>query len=149
MGPEIDETVYEYAMVNMLIRTGELCENIKNKSAFDEHKNKFDIIVSNPPFALKFAKNQINTKWFSNNIKTNNGNLLTLNLLMQLLNDNGYCATIFPNGKELFAKTGADLETRKRLIEQFNVEKIISLDTGAFDYTSIKYSYYYIQKYKR
>jgi type I restriction enzyme S subunit len=134
-GTEIDINVFEYAVANILIKTGKVAKNIMHRSAFEEHTDKYDIILSNPPFALKFMKDQIDTKWFTD-IKTKSGNLLTLLLLMHLLKKDGICATVYPCGAEL---TGLrdELTARKQLVEKFDLQKIIILESGIFEYTSI------------
>src|SRR3989304_8476311 len=134
---EIDHDVHKYALTNILICTDQFCDKtILCGNAFVPTNKKYTHIMTNPPFGGIFKKNQIVSDWFAT-VKTNNRNLLTIQLLMKLLDNNGYCMMIWPYGNEMSSVRKAELEVRKKLIEEFKLEKIILLPKGIFEYTSI------------
>src|SRR3972149_2104682 len=134
---EIDHDVHKYALTNILICTDQFCDKtILCENAFIPTNKKYTHIMTNPPFGGIFKKDQIVSDWFAT-IKTNNRNLLTIQLLMKLLDNNGYCMMIWPYGNEMSSVRKAELEVRKKLIEEFKLEKIILLPKGIFEYTSI------------
>ena len=134
---EIDHDVHKYALTNILICTDQFCDKtILCGNAFVPTNKKYTHIMTNPPFGGIFKKDQIVSDWFAT-VKTNNRNLLTIQLLMKLLDNNGYCMMIWPYGNEMSSVRKAELEVRKKLIEEFKLEKIILLPKGIFEYTSI------------
>src|SRR3989344_1570670 len=135
-GTEIDADVYKYSIVNLLLASGKICDGIKCDDAFKKTDKKYSHILTNPPFGGTSSKGQLDSEWFAT-IKTNNKNLLTLQLMMKLLDENGYCSMIWPYGGEISGTKKAELSIRKKLIEEFSLEKVILLPKGIFEYTNI------------
>jgi len=135
-GLEIDSDVFKYMSANILIRSGKICDGIKCDDAFKKTDKKYSHILTNPPFGGTSSKGQLDSEWFAT-IKTNNKNLLTLQLMMKLLDENGYCSMIWPYGGEISGTKKAELSIRKKLIEEFSLEKVILLPKGIFEYTNI------------
>ena len=138
-GSEIDKEVHKYALANMLIKSGKIYDKIERESAFTYHKDKkYDVVLSNPPFGLEgMVGKDKSYDWFSK-FKTNNGNLLSLQLLMEILKPGGYCAFVFPNGSQLKSEGKTEINIRKKLVEEYDLQKIIIMEKGIFEYTSIK-----------
>ena len=70
---------------------------------------------------------------------------LFLQLFMEALNENGRCAVVVPDGV-LFNESNLHQGTRKKLIEEFNLVKVITLnDKEFFLNTGVKTSILYFE----
>ena len=86
----------------------------------------FDFILANPPFGIKkLLYKDMNKKIKSLGINGTKGEILFLQLCMCKLNNNGKCAIVVPEGV-LFNSTKMYKETRKYLLENFNLKKVIT-----------------------
>ncbi len=138
---EIDPDVFKYAKANSLIYTKKICPHVVRANAFEpENKNtKFERILTNPPFGMKFTdKDSYNkTTWF-NQAKIKNGNMVCLQYNMHILAPGGICSMVWPFGSECFSTSKkTEIEIRKRLFTEFDVISVIVLPKGVFEYTSI------------
>ncbi|MCX7757885.1 MAG: type I restriction-modification system subunit M, partial [candidate division WOR-3 bacterium] len=94
---------------------------------------KFDIILTNPPFGGEEDK-----KLLSNfPIKTSDTELAGLYYCMRKLKTGGRCGIVQPEGV-LFRTSGAYLQVKKELLQNFNLHTIISLPPGVFANVSPK-----------
>lgn len=100
-------------------------DSIKDWNNFSE----FDLIVSNPPFNLKFNNNN----YRKINISLEN---VIIERSLQQLNQNGELICVFPQSF-LFKKNQRDLAFKKHLIENNLINTIISLPNGIFKHTAI------------
>ena len=99
-----------------------------------EEKDRFDIILANPPFGGK-EKEQIQNNF---PIKANATELLFLQHIMKSLKVNGRCGIVVPEGI-LFQTSNAFGNVKKELCERFNVHTIVSLPSGVFlPYSGVK-----------
>jgi type I restriction enzyme M protein len=98
----------------------------------------FDVVLANPPFTGNIDKNDIGkTLRLLGTTKTE---LLFVDLILQLLKPGGWAAVIVPEGV-LFGSTRAHLALRRKLIEQTQIQAVISLPAGVFQpYTGVKTS---------
>ena len=87
-----------------------------------EEKDRFDIILANPPFGGK-EKDQIQANF---PIKTNATEMLFLQHFMKKLKVGGKAAIIVPEGV-LFNTGNAFQEIKKILLQDFNLHTIVSL----------------------
>lgn len=136
---EIDSDVFRYAKANLLIRTGDLCENIVRCSAFEIPEIiKYDKIITNPPFGLQLTdKTTFNkTTWF-NQAKIKNGNMVCLQYNMHMLAEGGVCSMVWPYGSECYSSNKTLNVIRERLFTEFDVMSVVLLPKGVFEYTSI------------
>lgn len=121
-----------------------LMDSLDKKSGNDQ---MYDFILANPPFGIKGLKykdmcNQIR----SLGINGTKGEILFLQLCMAKLNDNGKCAIVVPEGV-LFNSTKMYKETRKYLLENFNLKRIIKVGEGEFfKNTGVKTSVFFFEK---
>lgn len=93
---------------------------------------KYDNILANPPFGIKGLKyKDMNQKIKNLGINGTKGEILFIQLCMAKLNDNGKCCIVVPEGV-LFNSTKMYKETRKYLLENFNLTKIIKVGDGEF-----------------
>lgn len=138
---EIDPDVFKYAKANSLIYTKKICPHIIRTNAFEpENKNtRFERILTNPPFGMKFTDKDSYSKttWF-NQAKIKNGNMVCLQYNMHILAPGGICSMVWPYGSECFSTSKkTEIEIRKRLFTEFDVLSVILLPKGTFEYTSI------------
>lgn len=96
----------------------------------------FDVVLANPPFAGKVDLGRQLYSHFA--IPTTDSTSLFIQHALAQLKPHGRAVVIVPEGF-LFRSRGAEQELRRYLLEQGNVEAVISLPAGAFlPYTSIK-----------
>jgi type I restriction enzyme M protein len=95
----------------------------------DYKENKqYDVILANPPFKGAIDTASVGEDLPARNKKTE---LLFLHLFLRLLDMGGRCAAIVPDGV-LFGSSGAHVETRKKIIEQNQIEAVVSMPSGVF-----------------
>lgn len=98
----------------------------------------FDVVLANPPFTGNIDKNDIGETLRP--LGTTKTELLFVDLILQLLKPGGRAAVIVPEGV-LFGSTRAHLALRRKLIEQTQLQAVISLPGGVFQpYTGVKTS---------
>ena len=90
----------------------------------------YDIILANPPFTGTIDAESINDnlKAVCNTKKTE---LLFVALFLRMLRKGGRCACIVPDGV-LFGTTKAHKALRKELVENHQLQAIISMPSGVF-----------------
>ena len=125
-GREVEEFTYNLALFNMKKRGV-----IEHKDSINiPYEQKFDVVVANPPYGLKIKNNY--------DIKTENSEPLFIQLIINILNDNGRCAVILPNGSCLTSKLKQYKDTRKYLLESCNLQKVICVPRNEFNFTGIE-----------
>ena len=98
----------------------------------------FDVVLANPPFTGNIDRNDIGRTLKP--LGTTKTELLFVDLILQLLKPGGRAAVIVPEGV-LFGSTGAHQTLRRKLIEQTQIQAVISLPGGVFQpYTGVKTS---------
>ena len=153
IGFDIDENVRNLAIINIMLETGELCKDSLLKqdtlreeiTCLDNDKKigKVDVILANEPMGLKnITYNSCCERIKKLNIKGTKAEPLFLQLFMELLEKNGRCATIVPDGM-LFNESVLHKNTRKHLVENFNLKKVINLNGDFFMNTGVKTSILY------
>jgi type I restriction enzyme M protein len=101
----------------------------------DDLKRRYKVILSNPPFAGILPKESIRSDLPTNSKKSE---LLFLGVMMKALAPGGRCAVVVPEGL-LFGSTGAQVDLRKKLIEEFDLLAVVSLPAGVFKpYAGVK-----------
>ncbi len=148
-GFDIDDNVKSMSLLNTFIETGQLFDKtiIKHNSLEDDYVlddgsiiDKVDIILANEPFGLKNIVHADCCDRIKNlKIRGTKAEPLFLQLMMLSLNENGRCAVIVPDGV-LFNDANLHTETRKYLIENLNLKKVISLNGDFFLNTGVKSS---------
>lgn len=118
-GTEIDPNVFKYAFTNLLVQTGDICTNIKNISAFGNHKEKYSAIFTNPPFGSTILKEEKNSTLSYNFANVLNRNLVCLQYCMHLLAPGGICSMVWVNGAECFGSSKSAIQVRKKLFTKF------------------------------
>ncbi|MDD2657304.1 MAG: class I SAM-dependent DNA methyltransferase [Candidatus Pacebacteria bacterium] len=138
-GNEKTPLSYVMGVMNMILhgiespnisKTNTLTKDIRGL----EEKDRYDIILANPPFGGK-EKEQIQQNF---PIKSNATELLFLQHMMNSLKVNGRCGVVIPEGV-LFQTNNAFQAVKQELLERFNVHTILSLPSGVFlPYSGVK-----------
>lgn len=114
---------------NVLSEMGGLTEE-------DLHR-KYQVILSNPPFAGVLPKDSIRQDLPTSSKKSE---LLFLALMLESLAPGGRCAVVVPEGA-LFGPTGAHVELREKLLRENELLAVVSLPAGVFKpYSGVKTS---------
>lgn len=93
-------------------------------------KNAFDLILANPPFKGSLDEQDVAPD-ILRTVKTKKTELLFIGLILRMLKVGGRSATIVPDGV-LFGSSKAHVQLRKHLIEDNQLEAVISLPSGVF-----------------
>lgn len=160
-GCETEKDTIKFGECSILLTTNEFNSNIVKCDSLCNNpylfNDKFDIIFTNPPFGTKMKYEELEKKYNDFNInnhpinfktiypyKTNNGACLFIQHCMYILKENGTCAILLPDGELFYGKTFSKF--RKFMCDNVNIIKIINVEGGAFEYTSIKISIVIFQK---
>jgi type I restriction enzyme M protein len=92
--------------------------------------NGFDLILANPPFKGSLDFEDVHPSLLRQ-VKTKKTELLFIALILRMLKTGGRSATIVPDGV-LFGSSGAHQALRKLLIDNNQLEAVISLPSGVF-----------------
>jgi type I restriction-modification system DNA methylase subunit len=130
-GREAEPDTYQLAISNMLISSGYMFNVLeKGDSIRNPITNKYDIILANPPFGIDgLIYNEIlhplRNKYMP--IKSNSAVPLFLQAIIYMLQINGRCAIVLPNGKELFNKGNELVAVREYLMKTCDLKEIYYL----------------------
>lgn len=137
-GFDFDATMLRIAAMNMLLH-GIESPCIENQDALADsfaerfprfHKNAFDVILANPPFKGSIDADSVH-KNLTAVAKTTKTELLFLVLMVRMLKTGGRCAVIVPDGV-LFGSSAAHMAVRRMLIEDNQLQAVVSLPSGVF-----------------
>ncbi|MFA6179953.1 MAG: class I SAM-dependent DNA methyltransferase [Candidatus Methylopumilus sp.] len=93
-------------------------------------KSGFDLILANPPFKGSLDEQDVAPD-ILRTVKTKKTELLFVALILRMLKVGGRSATIVPDGV-LFGSSKAHVQLRKHLVEDNQLEAVISLPSGVF-----------------
>ena len=131
-GNDTDATMLGISAMNLLlhdIKTPKL-KRIDSLSSDYHEESKYTLILANPPF-----KGSVDESLLANSltsmVKTKKTELLFISLFLRLLKIGGRAATIVPDGV-LFGSSNAHKNLRKELIEENQLEGVISMPSGVF-----------------
>ncbi len=111
----------------------ELANTLELHSSNVPEKDKYSVILSNPPYGGKMARSLQNNF----RVKSSATECLFLQHIMANLARGGRAGVVIPEG--VLFRGGPDQKVRKELLEQFNVHTILSLPAGCFlPYTGVK-----------
>ena len=137
-GNEIKPLTYLLGSMNMILHgiegaNLELVNTLEVHSHNVAEKDKYRIILANPPYGGKMA-HELQTNF---RVKSGATECLFLQHIMANLAKGGRAAVIIPEG--VLFRGGPDQKVRKELLEQFKVHTILSLPAGCFlPYTGVK-----------
>jgi type I restriction enzyme M protein len=137
-GFDFDSTMLRIAAMNLLLHGIEhpaieyqdtLGSNFSEKHPRDSD-DRFDVILANPPFKGTLDLDNIDPA-LKSKVKTKKSELLFLVLILRMLKMGGRAAVIVPDGV-LFGSSQAHLSVRKLLVDDNQLEAVISLPAGVF-----------------
>ena len=137
-GFDFDVTMLRIASMNLLLHnidtpniyymdtlSNRFPENFKQQS-----EEFFDVILANPPFKGSLDYEDVHQSLLKK-VKTKKTELLFVTLMLRMLKNGGRCATIVPDGV-LFGSSKAHQALRKMLVDDNQLEAVISLPSGVF-----------------
>jgi type I restriction enzyme M protein len=145
-GYDFDRTMVRLSWMNMIqhgMQNPQMNYADTLGSRFNEQLTKgeiggFDVVLANPPFTGSIDSDDIGSSLQP--LGTTKTELLFVELILQLLNLGGRAAVIVPEGL-LFGSTRAHVNLRKKLVEENQLNAVISLPGGVFQpYTGVKTS---------
>lgn len=95
-----------------------------------EEESRYDVILANPPFKGSLDYDDCNPSLLAE-VKTKKTELLFLALALRILDIGGRAAIIVPDGV-LFGSSNAHVGLRKTLVEDHQLEGVISMPSGVF-----------------
>lgn len=137
-GFDFDTTMLRVSSMNMLLHgvsganilyQDSLSKSIKENYPKQE-KNFFDVILANPPFKGSLDETNTNPDVLGM-VKTKKTELLFVAHILRALKLGGRAAVIVPDGV-LFGSSNAHQQLRRELIENNQLEGIVSLPSGVF-----------------
>ena len=137
-GYDFDSTMLRIAGMNLLLH-GVESRTLNNQdtlvASFTERypkqaKEHFDVILANPPFKGTIDHDSTDAT-LKSKVKTKKTELLFLVLMLRMLNQGGRCAVIVPDGV-LFGSSGAHVAVRQMIVDDNQLEGVISLPSGVF-----------------
>jgi type I restriction enzyme M protein len=135
-GFDFDSTMLRIAAMNMLLH-GIENPSIDYKDSLSEqsgvaqnYEGHFDVVLANPPFKGTIDHENV-FKGLTSIAKTRKTELLFLVLMTRVLKNGGRCAVIVPDGV-LFGSSSAHTAVRRMLVEDNQLEGVVSLPSGVF-----------------
>ena len=150
-GQEINNEIYAICKADMLMK-GENAENIKGPSSTLSNDqlptNKFDYIISNPPYGKKWEKDKeeveaeaklgYNGRFGAGIPGIKDGQLLFIQHMISKMKDNGKSRiAVITNGSPLFSDVADSTNIRKWIFENDYLETLIALPNQLFYNTGI------------
>lgn len=135
---DFDATMLRIATMNLVMH-GVLQPDVHYQDtlsqSFEERhpkgsKNAFDLILANPPFKGSLDEQDVAPD-ILRTVKTKKTELLFIGLILRMLKVGGRSATIVPDGV-LFGSSKAHVQLRQHLIDNNQLEAVISLPSGVF-----------------
>jgi len=137
-GVEKKALTFLLGIMNMLLHdiegaNLELGDTLERHSQNVPEKNKYTVILANPPYGGKLTR-EVQTNF---TIRSASTEILFVQHIMANLAKGGRAAVIVPEG--VLFRGGPDARVRKRLVEEFKVHTVLSLPAGCFlPYTGVK-----------
>lgn len=131
-GYDTDQTMLRISAMNLMLHsiTNPDIDYKDSVSKQNTVSGKYTVVLANPPF-----KGSIDAESIADNLKavtnTKKTELLFLALFLRLLQKGGRCACIVPDGV-LFGSSNAHKAIRKELIENHQLQAVISMPSGVF-----------------
>lgn len=137
-GFDFDATMLRIAAMNLLLHgidTPDIHYRDTLSNSFPEKfpqeaENFFDVILANPPFKGSLDYDDVHPSLLKK-VKTKKTELLFVTLILRMLRNGGRAAVIVPDGV-LFGSSKAHQALRKLLVDENQLEAVISLPAGIF-----------------
>ena len=131
-GYDFDSTMLRIGTMNMVLHGIDQpnIEYMDTLSKRFEEQNKYDVILANPPFKGSIDKGDVHES-LTRAVKSTKTELLFVLQMERLLQNGGRCAVIVPDGV-LFGSSNAHVAVRKKIIDETQLEGVISMPSGVF-----------------
>ena len=154
-GNDVDPKMVRLATMNLTLRglpnVRILLRNALTTTLDNERKAElnlpaegYHVVLANPPFSGRLDKDRV-----VDEVKVGTSTateLLFLKYMMDSMRPGGRCGVVVPEGV-LFGSTGAHKELRRQLIENNQMEAVLSLPGGVFQpYSGVKTSVLFFRK---
>jgi type I restriction enzyme M protein len=142
-GFEINTSLSRISQMNLILHEILFSEihNLDSFSLSEQMIGKYDVVVLNPPFSISiepFHLHDWHQKIYLGD-RRSKGNYHYINLALSLLAPGGKCAIIIPEGV-LFGTSPTQIYFREQLLDQVQIDAIVSLPIGFFQNINIKTS---------
>lgn len=137
-GVELKPLTYLLGIMNMILHriegaNLEQANTLELHSANVSEKNKYDVVLANPPYGGKLAQ-ELQTNF---TIRSGATEILFLQHIMANLKKGGRAGVVVPEG--VLFRSGPNAKVRERLLTEFDVHTVLSLPAGCFlPYTTVK-----------
>ena len=131
-GYDMDRTMLRIGAMNMMTHgvDNPFIEYRDSLSDQNPDKEKYSLILANPPFKGSLDNDTVSADLLKV-CKTKKTELLFLALFLRMLRTGGRCACIVPDGV-LFGSSTAHKAIRKEIIENNQLQAVISMPSGVF-----------------
>ncbi len=137
-GFDFDATMLRIASMNLILHgldnpNVHYCDSLSNAmpERFPELASEsFDVILANPPFKGSLDYSDVHSS-LTGKVRTKKTELLFIALMLRMLRTGGRCAVIVPDGV-LFGSSTAHKALRQMLVDDNQLEAVISLPSGVF-----------------
>ncbi len=129
-GYDFDTTMVRIGLMNLMLH-GITNPNINRRDTLSKKYNEddhYDVILANPPFKGSIDAGDINENL---SLKTKKTELLFVNRIINSLKIGGRATVIVPDGV-LFGSSNAHKSLRKMLIENCELQGVVSMPSGVF-----------------
>lgn len=146
-GFDVDPEMVRLALMNLILH-GIEGAHIRRKDTVagaeeEEDLRRFDVVLTNPPFAGKVDRERIKPTL---PVKSNKTQILFLGYVINSLKPNGRAGIILPEGS-LFGTNKDDKEIRRFLLENTQLQAVVSMPAGVFQpYAGVKTSFLIFKK---
>ncbi len=146
-GYDVDPEMVRLALMNLILH-GIEGAHVRRKDTVagaedEEDLRRFDIVLTNPPFAGKVDRERIKPTL---PVKSNKTQVLFLGYVINSLKPNGRAGIILPEGS-LFGTNKDDKDIRRYLLENTKLEVVVSMPAGVFQpYAGVKTSFLIFRK---
>ena len=131
-GREFDPTMYKIGLMNMILHNIRPY-NIKHQDSLSkdaQEEDKYTLVLANPPFTGSLDESDIDPH-LTAIVKTKKTELLFMAKFIKMLEIGGRAAVIIPTGV-LSTDSKAHITLRQKLIEENQLEAVISMPSGVF-----------------
>lgn len=131
-GLEIDPSMMRIASMNLQLHGIESPQLIGGSALAENNtiNGKYSLVLANPPFKGALDYDEVESSLLQIT-KTKKTELLFLSLILRMLKLGGRAAVIVPDGV-LFGSSGAHKNIRKELVENQQLQGVISMPSGVF-----------------
>ena len=137
-GYDFDTTMLRIAAMNLMLHGVEspdihyqdTLSNSFPERFPDRASSGFDVILANPPFKGSLDESDVHSS-LTGKVRTKKTELLFIALILRMLKLGGRAAVIVPDGV-LFGSSKAHVALRRLLVEENQLEGVISMPSGVF-----------------